>query len=254
MELRIAGAQIPVFEDLNRNFNAVTRAVRYAAENKADILLTPEGSLSGYHNRFSQADTEKAIDEIVGMASDKGLGLALGTCFYEADGKCYDQLRFYDPKGVFLGYHAKILLCGPVTEASGGETGTFTPGILKTFQFKGITIGGLVCNDLWANPTCTLTPDVHLSQQLSRMGARVVFHAVSGWRDGSVFCRHQKNYHESNLVLRALAGKLWIVTADNAEPENVPVSSPGGIVSPDGEWLVRAGDMGEQFFCHSIVL
>jgi len=82
MNLRIAGAQIPVFEELDRNFNTIMYAVNYAAEQKADILLTPEGALSGYHNRFSQVETEKALGELVCAAKAKKLGLAIGTCFY----------------------------------------------------------------------------------------------------------------------------------------------------------------------------
>ncbi len=30
------------------------------------------------------------------------MGVALGTCFIESDGKCYNQVRFYDKKGRFL--------------------------------------------------------------------------------------------------------------------------------------------------------
>jgi len=140
-------------------------------------------------------------------------------------------------------------------KASEGESMYFSSSPLRVFSFKGITIGGLICNDLWANPTCTPYPDCHLSQQLSQMGARIIFHAVNGWRDNSDYCRfYQKNFHESNLIMRAAAGKLWIVSVDSAFPEDFPVSSPGGIISPTGKWVERVPDTGERYFCLDVAM
>ena len=74
----------------------------------------------------------------------------------------------------------------------------------------------------------------HLSQQLADAGARIVFHSVNGDRDGSPWSTVSSwNYHESNLELRARAGKLFIVTVDNCAPLDVPCSSPGGVVGPE---------------------
>ena len=46
--LRIAGAQIPVGVDIQRNKNEIIKALDWAKENEVDLLVTPEGSLSGY--------------------------------------------------------------------------------------------------------------------------------------------------------------------------------------------------------------
>jgi len=101
------------------------------------------------------------------------------------DGKCYNQIRFYDSDGTFLGFHNKILRCGTMTDPSKGEINHFAARPLRTYQVKGITIGGLICNDMWANPQCTPMPDPHLSQKLSEMGARIIFQAINGGRNGS---------------------------------------------------------------------
>ncbi|MBE0699609.1 MAG: hypothetical protein IH586_22010, partial [Anaerolineaceae bacterium] len=50
--LRVAGAQIPVTEDITKNIAALLRAIDFARDVNADILLTPEGSLSGYTPLF----------------------------------------------------------------------------------------------------------------------------------------------------------------------------------------------------------
>jgi hypothetical protein len=107
---------------------------------------------------------------------------------------------------------------------------------------------------MWANPGCTPVPDPHLTQQLSRHGARVIFHAVNGGRNGSENSKVAWWYHESNLRMRAQAGKLWILTVDSAEPATLPCSAPGGVINPAGEWAARTSPQGEAFFAYTIEL
>jgi len=216
------------------------------------VLLTPEGSLSGYTPRFDSQAVDEALQQVVAEASSAGLALALGTCYIEADGLCYNQIRFYDQRGQYLGFHAKILRCGSMSHPPVGEIAHYATAPLRTFTLKGITVGGLLCNDLWANPTCTPMPDIHLTQRLVEMGAKVIFHAVNGGRDGSEWSRVAWRYHEANLRLRALAGKVWVVTVDNCHPLHLRCSSPSGVVSPSGEWKVRVRAQGERFFLYTI--
>jgi predicted amidohydrolase len=255
MRIRVAGAQIPVTLSIPDNLRAILRAIDVAAGAGADILLTPEGSLSGYTHRFDQDQVSHALQDVLGAARRHRLGLALGTCFREEDGKCYDQLRFYDVDGAYLGFHSKTLTCGTLGTPSRGEIEHFSIAPLATFVIKGIRCGGLVCNDLWANPGYTPTPDPHLSQQLAAAGARIVFHSVNGDRDGSTWSTVTSwRYHESNLQLRARAGGLYIVTVDNCFPPEAPCASPGGVVGPDGSWLARAPRQGEHVFQFDIRL
>ena len=252
--LRVAVAQIPVTRDVAANVETIGRAIDRAAAEKADVLLTPEGSLSGYTHQFDQAEVEEALAKVVAKASAAGLALALGTCFVEPDdGRSYNQIRFYDADGRFLGFHNKILRCGTMTKPTTGEINHFAARPLRTFQLNGITVGGLICNDMWANPACTPMPDPHLSQQLSEMGARIIFQSINGGRDGSDWSRHVWwPFHETNLRIRARTGKLWIVTCDNCHPTNVPCSAPSGVVRPDGHWAAKAPDQGEQILVHTI--
>lgn len=253
MKLRVAGAQISVNNNcINDNFHTIDRALDFAIREQADILLTPEGSLSGYHNQFNQNKLEQALQELVSKASRSRVGLALGTCFYE-DALCYNQIRFYDENGHYLGSHTKTLTCSTLTDPPQGEIEYFSVKPLRTFNINGITIGGLICNDMWANPGCTTMPDPHLSQQLSRMGAKIIFHSVNGGRDASEFTQVVvRNYHESNLLMRAKAANAWIVTVDNAFPEHIPNSCSGGVISPMGEWTKKVATQREQFFAHTI--
>ncbi|MGC9347084.1 MAG: carbon-nitrogen hydrolase family protein [Anaerolineae bacterium] len=254
MRLRVVGAQIPVTEDIGRNAEAIRRALRYAGERGADFLLTPEGALSGYRPDFDLGEVREALDTVTAEAREAGVGLALGTCFVEDDGECYNELRFYRSDGVFLGFHAKHLRCGTLESSPEGEINDYGVRPLRLFDLGGLWAGGLICNDLWANPECTPMHDPHLTQRLAQMGARVVFHAVNGGRDGGPWSEVAWRYHEANLRMRARAGDLWIVTVDSCHPVTLPCSAPSGVINPQGAWVCQAPVQGEHFFVHTVEL
>jgi predicted amidohydrolase len=251
--MRVAAAQLPVTTDVALNVAAIERAVSWAQVQRADILLTPEGSLSGYTHEFDVSLVRQALERVTARARAARLGLALGTCFVEPDdGRCYNQIRFYVPDGTYLGFHSKTLTCGSLSDPPQGEINHYAVRPLRTWPLNEVTIGGLICNDMWANPECTPVPDTHLCQQLSRMGAKIVFHAVNGGRDGSEWSNVAWKYHESNLRMRARAAGVWVVTVDSCSPLELPCSAPSGVIDPRGEWVCRAPPRGEQFFVHTI--
>jgi predicted amidohydrolase len=253
MKIRVAGAQSPVTKDIASNLAAIHRAIDYAIGEDADILLTPEGSLSGYTHQFDQAATEAALHDVRQRAKAAKLGLALGTCFLEpAAEKCYNQIRFYRPDGEYLGFHSKTLTCGSLTDPPQGEINHYAVSPLLTFDFGDTRIAGLICNDLWANPGCTPLPDPHLTQKLAEMDAKIIFHAVNGGRSASEWSDVAWHYHESNLRMRARAGGVWIVTVDNCHPVEIRCSSPSGVINPQGEWVAKTPSKGEQFFSYTI--
>jgi predicted amidohydrolase len=257
MKLRVALAQTCVHANVGDNVPALLRAIDFAAAERAQILLTPEGSLSGYRHDFEPNAVRAALAEVTAKARSAGVGLALGTCYVEDDGKCYDQLRFYAPDGAYLGFHSKILRCGSLEDPPRGECEHYAITPLRTFEICGVRVGGLVCNDMWAGPTCTPGDDPHLLHKLSQQGARIVFHAVNGgrWPDHPEETRVIWNFHESNLRLRAFASKVWIVTVDSAEPPELPCSAPSGVIDPrlrGARWAIQAPNRGEQFFAYTI--
>src|SRR5581483_5189328 len=96
MRLRIAGAQIPVTNDIAANVATLCRAIDYAATEGADVLLTPEGSVSGYTHEFDTRAAQDALATVARKAAQASVALALGTCFVEPDeGRCYNEIRFY---------------------------------------------------------------------------------------------------------------------------------------------------------------
>jgi predicted amidohydrolase len=255
MTLTVSGAQLDVTRDVAQNLSQILAAIDFASEEGADILLTPEGSLSGYTPDFDRGEVENALGDVLARASDRRIGLALGTCFVESDDRCYNQIRFYAKDGDFLGFHSKILRCGSMEAEPRGEINHYAASDLRTFQFDGVTIGGLICNDFWANPGCTPMPDPHLAHQLSEMGARVIFQSVNGGRNGSTWSTGVVwSFHETNLLMRTRTDKLWTVVADSAHPVTMPCSCPSGVISPEGEWTVQADKQGVHQFTYTIDL
>jgi len=245
--MRITLAQLPVNDgDIEANLIGLKEAVAQAADEKSDIILTPEGSLSGYTHLFDQIRLKEALAELESFAAKRRVGMALGTCMKESDGLCYNELRFYAKDGEYLGCHTKTLLCG-WGDPLDGEVTVFATQPIRVFDFMGIKVGGLICNDLWANPGCTPMPDVHLTKKLSRLGAKIVFQAVNGGRDESAFSQElARKFHEVHVLMKARADNLVICTADNAFPEHIGVSSLGGIAVPDASWLYTLPDKGRQ--------
>jgi predicted amidohydrolase len=255
VRLRVAGAQIPVGRDVAANVAAIGRAIDYAAAEKAEILVTPEGSLSGYTHEFDPAAVARGLEDVLRRAREAKLALALGTCFKEEDGQVYNQLRFYDKEGKFLGFHAKILRCLRLAQPNRkGEVDFYQTKPLRTFTLNGLSVGGLICNDLWANPEYTPMEDPHLTQQLAKLGTKVIFHSVNaGQSPEGEELTLIRAYHESNVRLRARGGRQWIVLANAADPKGERAGHvTSGVVDPTGKWVVQAEAKGERFFAATI--
>ena len=84
----------------------------------------------------------------------------------------------------------------------------------------------------------------------------IIYDATLLVRDGTIFWSREVYwpFHETNLRVRARTGKVWIVTADNCFPTNVPCSAPSGVLRPDGHWAIKAPDQGEEIVVYTIEL
>jgi predicted amidohydrolase len=255
LKIRIAGAQISVSQNVKANKATISRAIDFALAEKADILLTPEGSLSGYTNDFDPVAVTQALNSLTEKARRAGLALALSTCFEEPEDKQrYNEIRFYDRSGAYLGFHSKILLCKKVNASTSiGELDLYKSKPLETFRLSGLTIGGLLCNDFWANPEWTPMDDPHLAQQLAAKGARIILLAVNGGPGQGEEIILTRQYHEANLRLRARAAKVWVVVVDNCGNRNdLSCSAPGGVIDPTGKWVYKTSPKGEHLFAYTI--
>ena len=215
------------------------KVLKYIRETDAQFLLFPEMSLTGYHGDFSQEATEEAWKRIAKACVDSGVTAFIGTGCKEGE-VTYIQTRIFTEKGEVLGTHEKMV-------PTSGDRKYCVPGEeLRLFKHHDIPFGCLICNDLWVTPGCGPYPDPRLAYQLGQRGARIVFHAIhSGSSDIHI------PYHESNLALRAMESKIYIVTANAADPKG-PVNARTGIVSPEGQWIVEVPREGEHTYTYDL--
>ena len=251
MKLRVGGAQIPVFDgDIRKNKENIINSIKSMSENNLDFLVTPEGALSGYTISFDSNLLKDALGEVVEKVKEYKTGLILGTCYKNESGENFNQSRIYSKDGSLIGIHSKILRCGDVNNGNKGEVKDYLTTDLKAFEWKGFKFGSLICNDMWANPSCTPMDDNHLSQKLAKMGAKIIFHSVHCGHKGDAWGDVIWSYHKSNLQMRARAGGLWIVTANISENDEGKMgpASPSGIIDTMGSWILKAGTRGNQLF------
>lgn len=242
--IRVAGLQIDVTDDIVLNKERILSGMAEAAAGKATFLVTPEGSLSGYHCRFDQAVLQQALQEITTRAETLKLGLLLGTCFKSDLGSCYNQVRVYAPEGGFLGAHSKILLCSPTDAPGTAEMIDYQPGELQTFVWQQVRFGILVCNDLWATPGYTTIPNPYLPWKLKEMGAEVIFHAINSGTN-----QFYRRFHESSAELWALNLRIPIMEVNAARGQEA-INASSGLIDAAGVRSVVVPDIGEHlFFC-----
>ncbi|MBN2308848.1 MAG: carbon-nitrogen hydrolase family protein [Candidatus Hydrogenedentes bacterium] len=234
--IRLTGVQMAVSPKLEENLPVI---LAYIEKSDSDFILFPEMSLTGYHGEFSDKATEQAWRQIAAACRQSYVSALIGTGCRTAEG-VFIQTRIYDKSGELVGTHEKLV-------PTAGDRKFCRPGEeLRVFEDNGITFGCLICNDLWVTPGCGPYPDPRLMYQLGQKGAQIVFHSA---HSGSSAIHTP--FHESNLVLRARESKIYVATANAADPDG-PVNSPTGVVSPEGEWLVQCPRQGQHAFTYDV--
>mgnify|MGYP001574293484 CR=1 FL=1 len=260
MDIRLAGAQLPASDNLDKNVEDIKDAILWASQNNVNYLLTPEGSLSGYFPGFEVYDGRTiqdlvtAKDEIVKYASHRGVGLCLGTMWCEPDKDFVEghrkenQIRFYSKDGTFLGSTNKTFTIPEYDQTVRSEELTI---IDLDYNDKVIKSSGLICNDFWGGPldNSLSLPNVVKEQY----NAQVIFHATNGFKGELPNYDEITNaWHEGNLRMLSYTTQIPIITVDscykmNGKPYDGPTSSQSGILL-NGMWKVKANRQGIQYF------
>ncbi len=244
--VKLSGVQMVVARDLSENLPRVLDYIRWSAEDGAELVLFPEMSLSGYHGDWDFDAVRKALGEVETTIRECGIAAIIGTGWRDDDGS-YIQLRAYDEQATLLGTHEKMMPTG--IDGENGDREFCRPGKeLRTFEWRGITCGMLICNDLWVTPGTGPYPDPRLTYQLGQKGARIVFHGINSGASDT-----HRPFHESNVQLRAMESGLYIATANAADMQK-RINCASGLVSPNGEWATKVDYQGEGRWLAEIVV
>ncbi|WP_209424716.1 carbon-nitrogen hydrolase family protein [Pararhodobacter sp. SW119] len=136
------GAGVP--GDLPATVAEVARVAGLAAG--ADLLVFPEGFLTGYHipglAPGGLPGVEDALAEVGAIAAQSGLTLVMGT-HTDTGGALHNSAVVFDGTGAELGRYHKRTLFG------GWEQATFVPGDQPlTFTAGGLRVGVAICYDV----------------------------------------------------------------------------------------------------------
>ena len=236
--LRVGAVQMEIKPTKSEN---KPRILNLIERSDCDILLFPEMSLTGYNNDFSTSKTEAAWDEIAVKCRQSYTGAIIGTGARHGD-HTHIQSRIYSDEGELIGTHEKLV-------PTQSEREWCRPGEeLRTFEFKGVRFGCLICNDFWVTPGAGPYSDRRLSHKLSKEGVQVIFLSVNSGTDPKYSA-----WHEENLKLRAQEGGFYVVTA-NAAYDTGDNNCPTGIMAPNGEWLVKQPQSGESVLTFDLEL
>lgn len=217
-------AQVIVHKNIAQNLVNARRAFEQAGEEKADLVLFPEMFLTGYYGGFSQDEAASGMAELVELCRKYQVTALVGTGWKEQE-KAFNQVRIIDAAGSLVGIYAKQ--CLTYGDAKWTSPGT-TPLV---FAVRDLTVGILICNDLWVTPGFADGPNPHLTLQQARAGAQVIFHHIHSGSD-----QRYRAYHESNHLLRAVEAKCPIVALNAfTAPE---VNATSGVVGTDHRHLV----------------
>lgn len=134
-----------------RNLQLLEQAVRLAAEQGADWVLTPEAAVQGYYfyrideNAVVVPQPSLELEPLRKLCCEYGITLFLGCGEYDAAcDKNFNSCLVFGPDGELIGRHRKLFGECMASEAWARKGDSFT-----VLPCSGLQTGVLVCADLW---------------------------------------------------------------------------------------------------------
>ena len=262
--IRIAGAQIPVGADIQRNKTEILKSLDWAKENEVDLLVTPEGSLSGYvasdwWNKLDELND--ALKEVEDHQKKLGIELHLGTCLQETEelGNINrNEIRSYNKKGEL--FQVTVKSYGIAFERCVNKDGQPLYTWTLPFDERPTNVTALICNDMWG---CVEQDGEPINQLLVNANLDLIIHATNGVKFNPKDIRYKAfdAYHNGFLCMTALKALTTIITVDSCVPwdwdgdeSKVDVcitSSQSGVVDFSG-WLTDVPRFGRQYFYYDL--
>ncbi len=218
-QVPITLAQFPISLNVRDNLTVMTDIITEA--NAGDVVVFPEGALSGYDTDVSflaDIDTtllDEGLKTLRDVSQQAGVHLIFGSCICEA-GRWFNAGIYYAAGNTFI--YKKINLAT-------NERGVFRSGdALPTFQVRigdsSFTAGIQLCREI-------RFPEQW--QHLSRSGAEVIFYLTNAVGDSK-----EALVWDAHLISRAAENQRFVVAANNAHAEQKCSTM---IVSPSGKVL-----------------
>ena len=208
-KLRAAACQFPVSEDISRNARYLRFYMRKAAKEGADILQTPETSLSGYPGSdflsFKGYDWELLRKETLrarDLARGLKIWLTLGSShFLDEKNKPTNCLYLIDPHGAIADRYDKCM-------CTKGDQRHYSAGSrLVTRNIKGFTIGLAICYDI-------CYPQIYAAYR--GLGVKLMLHSFYNAGGKGKNCLDVLN--EREVPTRCADNLIWAIACNSSRP------------------------------------
>lgn len=249
-QLTVGGCRIPVTTNIADNLVEIKKAIDWACDNSVDIMCTPECSLSGYMWKPDGKEDPRvleldmALQEIERYSVEKKVDIVLGTAWYNNKNQWVNMQAFIiDGEHQFT--HEKNILF-PL------EQEIYYPGyVSQVFDYKGVRIAGLICNDAWANTILWPGQTGLLLRSLWTKNVHFVFVSAFVPKEpgpNNMFYR----WCQSQVELFSAFGNWHTIVCDtttniDGTVYNGPPASPVGICDSEADWI-KSSDTGVTFF------
>jgi predicted amidohydrolase len=225
--LKIASCQFPVSSCIESNAESIKRFMAEAADREADVILFPEGALSGYQQRracasrddFDWVSLRVETQGVLEWARKCGIAVLLGSCHYlNANERPTNCLYIVSRTGRIVDRYDKLMLFHR-------ELNLHTAGSrLVTVKLNGIRCGFMICFD-----SCF----PQLFESYRKMGVQVLFHALHN-ADNPGGTGRIDDLLAAQFRVRAVDYGMWIVVSNSSARHS---RLPSCIVKPDGTLL-----------------
>ncbi|WP_043267484.1 carbon-nitrogen hydrolase family protein [Streptomyces sp. CT34] len=227
MRASLTVAQFPITWDVKRNVELISEVLAEAWPD--DIVVLPEGALSGYGPDLSvlgDLDTlalANATDHVADLAQRKAVHLFCGTLLFD-QGVWSNAAVYFSPNGARWIYR-KINLA--MNERGRLEAGTDLSPLSIPMTGGQVSLGVQICRE------------IRFPEQWQ--------HLASSGAQAFIYLTHAANTAEpagvwrSHLISRAAENQRFVLAANVADPHQ---HCPSMIISPRGEVLaeVTSGD------------
>ncbi len=218
MKLTAIVAQFPVSLSIQNNLNVINSVL--GQTNPGDLVIFPEGSVSGYSSdttflkQINLDELKAGLEHIKKETKRRKINVWVGACV-NIKGKWFNTAQGFSPNGDVQIYY-KINLAHH-------ERGVFSTGnALPVFELNApegtVKIGVQICREL------------RFPEQwkwLAQHGAQIILHLNNAIGDDTF-----QSVWKSHLISRAAENQRFVLSSNNAAPKQI---SPTIAVAPDGK-------------------
>jgi predicted amidohydrolase len=235
--LRVATCQFPVSGDVAANADWISKQMREAAAQNADIVHFPECALSGYagvdlksFEDFPWTQQRDKLESILALARELHVWVVLGAAHRLSENhQPHNSLYLISPEGKIVDRYDKRF-------CTGGDLKYYSPGDhFVTFEVNGVRCGLLICYDI-------RFPELY--RQYCKRGVRLMFHSFYNARqkEGSIHPKimpptGQAHAGINNMFIsmnNSCAPRSWeslFITPDGLIEKRLTLDQPGVMVN-----------------------